>query len=185
MVGIFSFRNSASLHSTFQGAWIFTNPTPWILVWKRRGVLRQCGQTRAEAILPSGPSDSLRHPSCPSRQGAESPPCRWRRELGRPGIREQRARRAWTEGPGSKHQGVSRSPPGQPGHTTQEAPLQHRARPVLPLKAPEEGPSCLPQLLGLQVSLSLLTPSPPSLPLSSHGLLPSVCLCFKPPSFLF
>lgn len=27
-VGIFSFRNSASLHSTFQGAWIFTNPTP-------------------------------------------------------------------------------------------------------------------------------------------------------------
>lgn len=35
LVGIFSFRNSASLHSTFQGAWIFTNPTPWIFVWKR------------------------------------------------------------------------------------------------------------------------------------------------------
>lgn len=31
-VGIFSFKNSASLQSTFQGAWIFTNPTPWILV---------------------------------------------------------------------------------------------------------------------------------------------------------
>lgn len=34
LVGIFSFKNSASLHSTFQGAWILTNPTPWILVWK-------------------------------------------------------------------------------------------------------------------------------------------------------
>lgn len=54
LVGIFSFRNSASLHSTFQGAWIFTNPTPWILVWKRRGILGQCGQTRG--ILTSGPS---------------------------------------------------------------------------------------------------------------------------------
>lgn len=34
LVGIFSFMNSASRQSTFHGAWIFTKPTPGVLVWK-------------------------------------------------------------------------------------------------------------------------------------------------------
>lgn len=34
-VGILSLRNSASRHNTFHGACIFTNPTPWILVFKK------------------------------------------------------------------------------------------------------------------------------------------------------
>ena len=59
LVGIFSFKNSASLHSTFQGAWIFTNPTPWIFVWKRRGGLSQRGQTWLEAILTFAPNCRL------------------------------------------------------------------------------------------------------------------------------
>ena len=35
-VGILSLRNSASRHNTFHGAWIFTNPTPGILVLKKK-----------------------------------------------------------------------------------------------------------------------------------------------------
>lgn len=35
-VGILSLRNSASRHNTFHGACIFTNPTPWILVFKKK-----------------------------------------------------------------------------------------------------------------------------------------------------
>lgn len=35
-VGILSLRNSASRHNTFHGACIFTNPIPWILVFKEK-----------------------------------------------------------------------------------------------------------------------------------------------------
>lgn len=84
LVGIFSFRNSASRHSTFQGAWIFRNPTPWIFVWGRRGAhvsRRSRGQKpRSPSRRPAGcgaatPGGSLLSPHRPPPQQSGSPPC--------------------------------------------------------------------------------------------------------------
>lgn len=70
LVGIFSFRNSASLHSTFQGAWIFTNPTPWIFVCKRSSRSARAG-ARAETVLPCGAR--CRVPGAAARGGLPPP----------------------------------------------------------------------------------------------------------------
>lgn len=101
LVGIFSFRNSASLHSTFQGAWIFTNPTPWIFVCKRSSRSARAG-ARAETVLPCGAR--CRVPGAAARGGLPRPPSpppprRWPE-----GARGFSLRGEEAEGPGGRPQ---------------------------------------------------------------------------------